>query len=166
MNRWALIFTSFSISSLVAGAAIAQQKAEKKLSAEAARGKYLIQIAGCNDCHTPGYATSGGKVEEKLWLTGDQLGWRGPWGTTYASNLRLTVKNMTADQFMNYVRSEFKPPMPWFNLRDMSDRDVKAIYAYVKHLGPFGQPAPQYVPPNQNPGGPFVQFPAPPDAKR
>ena len=58
---------------LACSSAVAQQKADKKLSAEAARGKYLVQIAGCNDCHTPGYATSGGKVEEKLWLTGDQL---------------------------------------------------------------------------------------------
>ena len=166
MNRWALIFTSFAIASLAAGAAVAQQKADKKLSVDAARGRYLVQIAGCNDCHTPGYTISGGKVEEKLWLTGDHLGFRGPWGTTYASNLRLLVKNMTADQFMSYARTEFKPPMPWFNLRDMSDRDVKAIYAYVKHLGPSGQPAPPYVPPDQKPDGPFVQFPAPPDAKR
>jgi hypothetical protein len=52
--------------------------------------------------------------------------------------------------------------MPWFNLRDMTDRDVKAIYAYLKHLGPAGQPAPQYVPPDKTPSGPFVQFPATP----
>ena len=132
------------------------------MSAEAARGKYVVQIAGCNDCHTPGYASSGGKVEEKLWLTGDQLGWRGPWGTTYASNLRPLVKDMTADQFVKHARNELRPPMPWFNLRDMSDRDVKAIYAYLKHLGPVGQPAPQYLPPDKTPRGPFVQFPAPP----
>jgi mono/diheme cytochrome c family protein len=161
MKRYVLIFTAAAIASLVAGAAVAQQKAETKPSAEAARGKYLVQIAGCNDCHTPGYTASGGKVEEKLWLTGDQLGWRGPWGTTYASNLRLLARNMTPDQFMSYARTEFKPPMPWFNLRDMSDRDVKAIHAYLKYLGPAGEPAPKYVPPDQKPSGPFVQFPAP-----
>ena len=38
------------------------------------RGRYLAKIAGCNDCHTPGYAQMDGKVPEKLWLTGDQLG--------------------------------------------------------------------------------------------
>jgi uncharacterized membrane protein len=74
MKRCALIFTTIVFGSFVAGAAVTQQKAQAKLSAEAARRKYLVQIAGCNDCHTPGYATSGGKVEEKLWLTGDQLG--------------------------------------------------------------------------------------------
>lgn len=160
--KTALIVAAVTIASFVAGAAVAQQKVTQKMSAEAARGKYLVQIAGCNDCHTPGYAPSGGKVEEKLWLTGDQLGWRGPWGTTYGSNLRLLVKDMTAEQFVKHARNEFRPPMPWFNLRDMSDRDVKAIYAYLKHLGPVGQPAPQYVPPDKTPGGPFVQFPTAP----
>jgi mono/diheme cytochrome c family protein len=162
MKRSALIVATVAMASLVGGAATAQQRAATKVSAEAARGKYLVQIAGCNDCHTPGYTASGGKVEERLWLTGDRLGWRGPWGTTYPSNLRLLVKEMTADQFMQHARRELRPPMPWFNLRDMSDRDLKAIHAYVKHLGPAGHPAPQYVPPDQTPSGPFVQFPPPP----
>jgi len=161
MNRRTLIIAAFAIAFLVTGAAVAQQKAGK-LSAEAARGKYLVQIAGCNDCHTAGYTASGGKVEENLWLTGDRLGWRGPWGTTYASNLRLLVKDMSAEQFVKYARSEFRPPMPWFNLRAMTDRDVKAIHAYLKALGPAGEPAPQYVPADKTPSGPFVQFPAPP----
>ena len=158
----ALIIATAVIASLVASSAAAQQKAPPKMSAEAAQGKYLVQAAGCNDCHTAGYAFSSGKVEEKLWLTGDTLGWRGPWGTTYASNLRLRVKDMTADQFVKLARSELRPPMPWFNLRDMTDRDVKAIYAYLRHLGPAGAPAPQYLPPGTTPSGPFVLFPAPP----
>ena len=162
MQRCALIFTIIAFGAFVAAAAVAQQKDKAKLSAELARGKYLVQIAGCNDCHTPGYVASAGKVEEKLWLTGDKLGWRGPWGTTYASNLRLRVKDMTAEQFVTVARSKLRPPMPWFNMRDMSDRDVKAIYAYLKHLGPAGQPAPEYLPPDKTPSGPFAQFPAPP----
>ena len=56
----------------------------------AARGRYLIAIAGCNDCHTPGFAMNGGTTPEQAWLTGDPLGWQGPWGTTYAPNLRRT----------------------------------------------------------------------------
>lgn len=161
MNKYALIVATVAIGSLISSTGVTEQK-DATLSAEAARGKYVVQIAGCNDCHTPGYTSSAGKVDETLWLTGDELGWRGPWGTTYASNLRLTVKGMSADQFVKYARSEFRPPMPWFNLRDMTDRDVKAIYAYLKHLGPTGQPAPHYVPADKTPGGPFVQFPAAP----
>jgi hypothetical protein len=53
--------------------------------------------------------------------------------------------------------------MPWFNLRDMRDADVKAIFAYLKHLGPAGEPAPAYLPPGQEPNGPFVTFPASPE---
>ncbi len=153
---------TFAALSLVACATSAAEPPSAKLSEEATRGRYLVQIAGCNDCHTAGYAHTAGKVEESMWLTGDGLGWRGPWGTTYASNLRLTVKNMTADQFASLARSPLRPPMPWFNLRDMQDSDVKAIYAYLKHLGPAGEPAPAYVPPDKSPAGPFVKFPEPP----
>src|SRR5215813_2801811 len=135
---------------------------EKKSSADVKRGRYLVQIGGCNDCHTPGYPLSGGKVDEKLWLTGDKLGWRGPWGTTYAANLRLVAQTMTEEAWMKRARSELRPPMPWFNLRDMSDRDLRAIYRYLKHLGPAGESAPAYVPPDKEPTPPFVQFPAPP----
>lgn len=108
-----------------------------------------------------GYTESAGKVDESKWLLGDRLGWRGPWGTTYASNLRLAVKDMTAEQFMVRVRSPLRPPMPWFGLVAMRDGDVKAIYAYLKYLGPAGEPAPAYLPPDQAPAGPFVTFPAP-----
>ena len=55
------------------------------------QGRYLVEIAGCNDCHTAGYAPSGGKVPEAQWLTGDALGFAGPWGTTYPGNLRLRL---------------------------------------------------------------------------
>jgi mono/diheme cytochrome c family protein len=49
--------------------------------------------------------------------------------------------------------------MPWFALRDMSDRDLKAIYAYVRAAGPAGQPAPAYLPPGVAAQGPVVRFP-------
>jgi hypothetical protein len=49
----------------------------KKADPQVQRGRYLVQIAGCNDCHTPRYPESGGKVAESEWLTGDALGWRG-----------------------------------------------------------------------------------------
>jgi mono/diheme cytochrome c family protein len=124
------------------------------------RGRYLIQIAGCNDCHTPGYIQAAGKVDEKLWLTGDELGWRGPWGTTYASNLRIGINAMSEAQWLQMAKTmQPRPPMPWFNLRAMSDNDLKAIYRYVKVLGVSGKPAPAWVPPDKVPAQPFVQFP-------
>ncbi|HEY9446819.1 MAG TPA: hypothetical protein VIQ62_07065, partial [Burkholderiales bacterium] len=96
------------------------------------RGKYLVKIAGCNDCHTSGYAMSGGKVAEAQWLTGDKLGWRGPWGTTYPSNLRLYFATTSETQWVKRAKTlETRPPMPWFALRDMTESDLKAIYRYV-----------------------------------
>jgi mono/diheme cytochrome c family protein len=124
------------------------------------RGRYLISIAGCNDCHTPNFAPSGGKVAEAEWLTGDPLGWRGPWGTTYPSNLRLYMQTLTEEQWVKKAKSlTTRPPMPWFNLHRMSAGDLRAIYRYVRHLGPAGKPAPQYVPPGRTPPAPYVQFP-------
>lgn len=127
------------------------------------RGRYLSRIAGCNDCHTPGYLLAEGKVPEKVWLTGDTLGWRGPWGTTYASNLRLFVQAMTEAQWVKVAQVlKVRPPMPWFNLNLMHEEDLKAIYQFLRYLGPGGAPAPAYVPPDQEPKTPYALFPSPP----
>lgn len=127
------------------------------------RGRYIAKIAGCNDCHTPGYAESGGKTPERDWLMGDGLGWKGPWGTTYPSNLRLVLGKLTEDQWVQLAHTaQYRPPMPWFALRDMSEQDLRAFHRFVRSLGPAGQPAPAYVPPGQAPAGPVVSFPEPP----
>ena len=127
------------------------------------RGRYLVKVTGCNDCHTPGYAAAGGKIPESQWLTGDRLGWRGPWGTTYAINLRLYMRDMSEAKWVQRAKTmETRPPMPWFALHDMTDQDLKAIYHYVNALGPAGEPAPVYLPPGKDPQQPYVQFPAPP----
>lgn len=141
------------------GAATAAGKADPMVE----RGKYLVTIAGCNDCHTPGYEESEGKTPEKDWLIGDILGWRGPWGTTYAINLRSYMQKMTEAQWVKAAHAlKARPPMPAVNVRAMKDQDLKAIYRYVKHLGPGGKEAPAYLPPDKTPNPPFVQFPAPP----
>jgi mono/diheme cytochrome c family protein len=127
------------------------------------RGRYLMRIAGCNDCHTAGYAQSGGNVPEAQWLTGDALGWSGPWGTTYPANLRLVIAGMSEQEWIQRARAaKYRPPMPWFALRDMSEADLRAAYRYIRSLGPAGKPAPAYVPPGDKAAGPVVMFPAPP----
>ncbi|HEY6133376.1 MAG TPA: c-type cytochrome [Rubrivivax sp.] len=125
-----------------------------------ALGRYLVQTTGCNDCHTARYGELAGKVPEAEWLTGDALGFRGPWGTSYPTNLRLFAAGMTRAQWLQHARSmQPRPPMPWFNLRAMSDDDLGAIHAYLKAAGAAGQPAPAYVPPGQLPKPPFIQWP-------
>ncbi len=143
----------------VAFPAMAQTKDDPMVK----RGRYVTVIGGCNDCHTAGYGPSGGKVPEVQWLTGDALGFRGGWGTTYPTNLRLYFQDLTEEQWVKKAKSfATRPPMPWFNLRDMSTRDLRAMYRYIRSLGPAGQPAPAYLPPDQAPPQPYVQFPAPP----
>ncbi|MEG8946959.1 c-type cytochrome [Rosettibacter firmus] len=127
------------------------------------RGRYLVKITGCNDCHTPGYIQASGKIPEKQWLIGDQLGWRGPWGTTYPSNLRLYMQNLSEDQWVKVAKTaQYRPPMPWFALHEMTTQDLRAIYRFIKYLGAAGELAPVFVPPGQKPKGPYVLFPEPP----
>ncbi len=124
------------------------------------RGRYLVKIAGCNDCHTPGYARTGGKIPEKDWLVGDRLGWRGPWGTTYPVNLRLYIGNLSEDRWVEVAHTaQFRPPMPWFALRDMTKQDLRALYRFIRYLGPAGESVPAYLPPDQTPREPYILFP-------
>ena len=137
--------------------------AQKPDDAQIKRGRYLVLVAGCNDCHTPEYPQKGGKVPEAQWLTGDALGWHGPWGTTYATNLRLYMQDLTEEQWVKKAKSlQARPPMPWFNVQAMTTSDLRALYRYVRHLGPAGKPAPAYLPPDKTPPEPVVRFPAPP----
>lgn len=124
------------------------------------RGKYVVMIGGCNDCHTSGYADGGGKTPESDRLKGDTLGYRGPWGTTYPTNLRLSITKLSEDEWVKRGKSLMtRPPMPWFNVQAMSDADLRALYQYVKSLGPAGTASPAFVPPDKQPKPPYVQWP-------
>lgn len=127
------------------------------------RGRYVVKLGGCNDCHTQGYAESAGKAPEQTWLTGSPLGYRGPWGTTYATNLRPRFQSMTADQWVRFARNvQTRPPMPWFVLHEMSEADLRAMHAFVASLGPAAGTSPNYLPAGQEPAPPYVTFPTPP----
>lgn len=123
-----------------------------------ARGRYLAVVGGCNDCHTPGYMEASGDVPEAQWFTGSAVGFQGPWGTTYAPNLRLTADGMTETAWLARARTTMLPPMPWFNLRQMSDADLRALYAYLQRLGPAGQPAPAHRAPGESVATPYIEF--------
>lgn len=127
-------------------------------SAQVERGRYLVTIGGCNDCHSPGGMEKGPAVPEKDWLTGVPVGYQGPWGTTYAANLRLVINGMSESEWLAHARQERMPPMPWYNLRAMTDADLKAIYAFVRSLGPVGVPAPAYVAPGGKVNTPYFVF--------
>lgn len=123
-----------------------------------AHGRYLVTVTGCHDCHTAGYLQNGGKAPATAWLTGQSVGFQGPWGTTYPANLRLTVQSMTEEQWLVFARAEKRPPMPWFNLREMSDRDLTDIYRFIRSLGPAGVPVPAAVAPGGKVDTPYIVF--------
>ena len=124
----------------------------------AARGRYLVRIGGCNDCHTPGYGELAGHMPEAQWLTGSDVGFRGPWGTSFPSNLRLTVQHVDEEQWLAFARARRLPPMPWFSLDAMSDNDLRSIYRFIHSLGPTGAAAPTALPPGQQSVTSFIPF--------
>ena len=138
--------------------------APKASAAQINRGRYMLTVGSCNDCHTAGFAASDGKLPEKDWLLGSgPLGYHGPWGTTYAPNLRASLSKMTEAEWVKYAKAlKTRPPMPWFNLNHWSDADLRAFYQYVKQLGPAGESTANYVPPDKEPPMPYVQWPMPP----
>ncbi|HEY6632062.1 MAG TPA: hypothetical protein VIZ90_11470 [Rhizobiaceae bacterium] len=116
-------------------------------------------IGGCHDCHTEGFATSGGEINPENALRGSVVGFKGPWGTTYPTNLRLALGEMSEDEFVDYGHSfRTRPPMPWFNVHAMKDDELRSFHRYVKSLGEPGMPAPDYVEPGVQPGTPFIVF--------
>lgn len=120
-------------------------------------GRYIITVGGCNDCHTDGYLQTEGKVPEENWLTGSKIGWRGPWGTTYATNLRIRVQELTEDQWVSTLHTRTAmPPMPWMNVNKMSETDARAVYRYIKSLGSKGEKMPLALPPDEEPKTPFL----------
>jgi mono/diheme cytochrome c family protein len=154
ISKWAGAAASVVLALGVSAESVAGDKAAGPVE----RGRYLIAVSGCNDCHTDGYLQQGGNVPEREWLKGTTVGYQGPWGTTYASNLRLVIGSMSEAQWIAHARKERLPPMPWFNLARMTDADLKAVYAYVRSLGPAGVAAPAYVAPGGKVNTPYYVF--------
>lgn len=123
------------------------------------RGRYLVNVAGCNDCHTPAFMQGNTDVPESERLIGGGLGFSGPWGTSYPWNLRLMVQRMAEKDWLTFVQSYMAaPPMPSASLRSMSVSDLSAIYAYLRFLGPAGKEAPTNLAPGVAPSTPFIDF--------
>jgi len=115
------------------------------------KGRQLVLANECNDCHTRGYLADGDRIPLDDWLTGDSFGWHGPWGVSYASNLRLSISGMGQDEWVGMAKHlKARPLMPWSTLNEMSTGELAAIYQFVRYLGPKGEPVPATV---KQPGG-------------
>lgn len=122
-------------------------------------GRYLVRMGGCNDCHTPGFMEANGQVLESEWLTGSPLGWRGPWGTSYPSNLRLFVAETPEELFVQILKTrKANPPMPWPSVNAMTEQDARAVYRFIKSLGPKGERMPLALGPGDEPQGPYLDM--------
>jgi hypothetical protein len=111
------------------------------------KGRYLVKNLGCNDCHTSGYLKLKGNVPENKWLTGDTIGWRGPLGMSYGSNLRLFIDSIKEDEWIEIAKTlKSRPPMPHPILNAMDKDDLQAIYWFIRYLGPSGKPVPDFEP--------------------
>lgn len=86
----------------------------------------------------------------------------GPWGVSFAGNLTpdpTGIGTWSEEQFKKALtEGKFKglegarmllPPMPWFNLTELKDEDVSAIFAYLKSIKPVKNVVPAPVPPDQ-----------------
>ena len=155
----ALLAIALVIGTAAIGLALAAPGAERSVE----RGRYLVTVSGCNDCHTAHYMEKGGQVPEAERLAGVPVGFQGPWGTTYPANLRLVMQSLSEGDWLKKARSPMRPPMPWFNLAAMTDADLRALHRYVRSLGEPGAPAPAYLAPGEEPRTPYIVFvPQPP----
>ena len=117
------------------------------------RGKYLVSIAGCTDCHTPqdahgqplaGMDLSGGFILE------------GPWGRVASANLTPDPSGIPyydTALFTQTLRTGFVKArklsqiMPWHTYRGMTDEDLAAIFVYLKTLKPVRHHVDNTLPP-------------------
>jgi cytochrome c len=92
--------------------------------------------------------------------TTDLTSWVGPWGISYTANLTSDgtgIGNWKEEQFIYAIRNGIMkglagsrpmlPPMPWQMYRNMTDDELKAIFAYLKTTKPVHNIVPQPRPP-------------------
>ena len=68
-------------------------------------GEYLTTVGSCNDCHTQGWTESEGKIAPSDRFAGMNVGFRGPWGTSYGKNLRTIVQRQSEDRWVQTLKT-------------------------------------------------------------
>jgi len=143
--------------------------AQQANNAAVERGRYLVTITGCHDCHSPkvrgmtpnlDLALSGRpastplptETKTEVHASPDLTAWTGPWGFSVASNLTPEPTTgigtrYTEANFIATMRTGKKPngtpimpPMPSDVYQNMTDDDLKAIFSYLRTLKPIKNP--------------------------
>jgi mono/diheme cytochrome c family protein len=143
--------------------------------AQAERGKYLVSIAGCNDCHTPGYFF--GKPDMSRYLGGSEVGFEIPGlGVFHGPNLtpdpETGLGNWSVGHIVTALQTgkrpdgrELAPIMPWRAFANLTKDDVTAIAVFLKSLPPVKNKVPGPFGPNEKPTG-FVMKVVPGEGKK
>ncbi len=146
---------------LTAQAAQAAQKPPAANKQAVARGKYLVSVGSCNDCHTPGHFL--GKDDASKFLGGSDVGFAIPGlGVFVAPNLTpdkaTGLGNWTPAQIATALTKgvtpegrKLAPVMPYDNYANMTKSDALAIAAYLKSLPPVSHQVPGPFGPKQTP---------------
>ena len=135
------------------------------------RGKYLVTLGLCNDCHTPGYFF--GKPDTTRRLGGSEVGFQVPGlGTFYGPNLTpdeaTGLGRWSEADIVTAIRTgmrpdgrELAPIMPWQAFANLTAADAQAIAAYLKSLPPVKNKVPGPFGPDETPTS-FVTYQGPP----
>lgn len=127
--------------------------------ATVARGKYLVTISGCSDCHTPGHFL--GHPDMARYLGGSDVGFAIPGlgvfvGPNLTPDKETGLGDWTAAEIVTAITTGVKPDgrilapiMPWQSFAHLTPVDAMAIAEYLRSLppvrnkvaGPFGTAA-------------------------
>jgi mono/diheme cytochrome c family protein len=146
----------FSVGVAVTAALILAPFAGARANAQTDRGKYLVNVGGCSDCHTRGNFL--GHPDMNQYLGGSDVGFAIPgMGVFVGRNLtpdkETGLGGWTRAQIVTALTTGKRPDgrmlapiMPWRDFAKLTRADALAIAAYlqslkpVKHAvaGPFG----------------------------
>jgi mono/diheme cytochrome c family protein len=155
-----------------AGALLLSGLAAHAADPQVERGKYLVAIAGCNDCHTPGYFF--GKPDMQRFLGGSDVAFELPGLGTFAGpnltpDTETGLGNWTAAQMVTALQTGVRPDgrqlapiMPWPAFASLTPADAQAIVAYLKSLPPVRNKVAGPFGPNEKPTT-FVMKIVPPE---
>src|SRR5262249_43868558 len=145
MRRSGVVLAAAAIAT-AAAAAYAVWSGVGAQEAQLARGKYLVQLAGCTDCHTPGYRL--GKPDMAPVLGGSAVGFEMP-GLGIFVPPNLTPDNSTglgrwtSDEIVTAIQMGVRPDgrilapmMPWRAYAGLTKSDAAAIVEYLRSLLP------------------------------
>ena len=105
------------------------------------RGAFLVRMASCADCHTP---QERGQPKPGFEFAGGLL-FTTPEATVMAANITPDASGISyydEDLFIQAIRTgkvkarTLSPIMPWIFYREMTDEDLKAMFAYIRTLKP------------------------------